>query len=389
MSVDESPDQPSRILLVDDEPPILTALTRLLRADGYIIDTASDGDTAVEQMHHQEYAVVVSDQRMPGMSGSKVLSEARRLLPHATRITLTGYTDIESAIRSVNEGGVQHFLLKPWDNEHLRDVFRKACEQQRTKIKLRIAQATIASQRDELLELNSSLEARVLERTTDLIQAHEETHRALVLALDARERATAGHSYRAAVYTVHLAIAYGISPDSLQDLYRGSILHDVGKIGVPDNILLKPGKLTPQEYAVMQEHVRIGAAILEDIGHLCHAKDIPLHHHEKFDGTGYPNGLAGEAIPLGARLFALIDVYDALTSERCYKSAMSHEQAAEVIAKDSGTHFDPAIVNTFLAIPKSDWQVLRHTANCLGGLNDVVQACKVLLNLPLDGRRCA
>lgn len=388
MNTEQAQNQPSRVLLVDDEPQILTALTRLLRKDGYTIDTATGGRAAVERMREQEYAVVVSDQRMPGMSGSEVLREAARLLPHATRVTLTGYTDIESAIRTVNDGGVQHFLLKPWENKQLREVIRKACEQQRTKIQLRIAQATIADQRDELIALNASLEARVLERTTDLIQAHEETHRALVLALDARERATAGHSYRAAVYTIRLAIAHGLPADSLQNLYRGSILHDIGKIGVPDEVLLKPGKLTPEEYAIMQEHVHIGAAILDDVGHLRDAKDVPLYHHEKFDGTGYPNGLVGEAIPLGARLFALIDVYDALTSERCYKSAMTHEQAKGLIVRDSGTHFDPAIVETFLKIPVADWQVLRHTASCLGGLNDIIQACKILSELPSQ-RRCA
>ncbi|MBX2853198.1 MAG: response regulator [Phycisphaeraceae bacterium] len=388
MSTEETNNQPSRILLVDDEPLILKSLTRLLYADGYEIDTAADGQAAVEMMRAQEYAVVISDQRMPGMSGSEVLREACELLPHATRITLTGYTDIESAIRSVNEGSVQYFLLKPWENDHLRDIIHRACERQRTKMQLRMAQATIANQRDTLLELNTSLKARVLERTTDLVQAHEETHRALVLALDARERATAGHSYRAAVYTIRLAIAHKLPSESFDCLYRGSILHDIGKIGVPDNVLLKPGKLTDEERCVMQEHVRIGAAILNDIGHLRDAKDIPLYHHEKFDGSGYPNGLAGEAIPIGARLFALIDVYDALTSERCYKSAMLHEQAAGLILKDRGKHFDPDIVDTFLAIPASDWQVLRHTASCLGGLKDVVQACKILSELPSE-RRCA
>ena len=388
MSAEQTSNQSSRILLVDDDILILKSLTRLLHVDGYAIDTAANGESAVEKMRTQEYAVVVADQRMPAMSGSEVLREACHLLPHATRITLTGCTDIESAIRSVNEGSVQYFLLKPWESDHLRGIIKQACEQQRSKMQLRLAQVTVANQRDELLELNASLEARVLERTTDLIHAHEETHRALVVALDVRERATAGHSYRAAVYTIRLAMAHGVPLESLESLYRGSILHDIGKIGVPDDVLLKPGKLTAEERAVMEEHVCIGASILEDIGHLRDAKDIPLYHHEKFDGTGYPNGLVGEAIPLGARLFALIDVYDALTSERCYKSAMPHEQAMGIIAKDSGTHFDPAIVDTFLAIPVSDWQVLRHTASCLGGLNDIIQACRILSDLPSQ-RRCA
>lgn len=383
MTIEPSKPEPCRILFVDDEEHILKSLIRLLHPDGHTIHTATSGEAAIEQMRTHEYAVVVSDQRMPGMSGSEVLKHASQMLPHATRITLTGYTDIESAIRSVNEGGIQYFLLKPWDNDRFRDTIRQACDQYQTKMQLRIAQATIKDQRNELLEINASLEARVLERTTDLVHAHEETHRALVIALDARERTTAGHSWRVAVFTVRLAIAHGLTEETLEVLYRGSVLHDIGKIGVPDSILLKPGPLTSEERAVMQEHVRIGATILEDIEHLRDAKNIPLFHHEKFDGTGYPTGLIGEDIPLEARLFALIDVYDALTSERCYKSAMTHNQAAQIIADDSGTHFDPEIVNTFLSIPPSDWQVLRHTAGCLGGFKDILRACQLLADLPI------
>ena len=382
MSAEPANRHASRLLLVDDEPHILKALTRLLHSDGYLIDTATNGEDAIEYARTQEYATIICDQRMPGMSGSQVLREVNKLLPHATRITLTGYTDIESAISSVNEGGVQYFLLKPWENDHLRDIVKRSCEQHRTKMALRMAQATVLSQRNQLAELNASLEARVLERTTDLVHAQEETRRALVLALDARERKTAGHSWRVAVFTVRLAIAHGLPTQDLEKVYLGAMLHDIGKIGVPDNILLKPGSLTPDEVEIMQGHVHIGATILGDIAHLRSATQIPLFHHEKFDGTGYPNAMSGYDIPLDARLFALIDVYDALTNERCYKAALTHEEATAIIEEGCGSHFDPEIVNTFLSIPPSDWQVLHHTATCLGGLHDVISACQVLIDLP-------
>lgn len=382
MSMDPDDLSQRRVLLVDDELHVLNSLSRLLRKEGYTIHTATSGEEALERVRSEAYAVVVCDQRMPGMSGVDVLRGVRDQLPHATRITLTGYTDIEPAIRSVNEGGVQHFLLKPWDNDQLRQTIRDGVSQYTIRMAQRAAQTTILMQRNELSEINASLEARVLERTSDLAQAHEETLRALVVALDAREKTTAGHSWRVAVFAIRLAIAHGLPEESLEDLYRGAILHDIGKIGIPDEILLKAGPLTDEERALMQEHVRVGAAILEGVEHLNQSKDIPLYHHEKYNGTGYPHRLAGESIPLNARLFAVIDVYDALTSERCYKAEGSHEQATQVIAGDSGSHFDPMVVDSFLKVPASDWQILRHTATCLGGLKDVARACRLLADMP-------
>lgn len=374
--------KPACVLIVDDEHSVLASLSRLLRRDGYDIDTASSGEEALELIEANEYAVILCDQRMPGMTGAEVLSRARRSLPHAVRMTLTGYTDIESAIRSVNDGGVQHFLLKPWDNEHVCDVVRGAVRAHRAGIELRAAQATVVVQRDQLHELSQHLEQKVLERTSDLIEAHEGTLRALVAALDAREQATAGHSWRVAVYTVYLARCYGINKADLEDLYRGAVLHDIGKIGIPDSILLKPGLLSAEERRIIETHVLIGGGILKNIKHLQSAVDIPMYHHEKYDGTGYPHKISGESIPVSARLFAVADVYDALTSERPYKAGLSHWDATQIIKEQSGSHFDPQIVSAFVSIPDAVFQVLGSTANCLGGLDEILRACDALEQLP-------
>ena len=196
----------------------------------------------------------------------------------------------------------------------------------------------------------------------DMELAYEETLHALVRALDVREKATAGHSVRVTYYTCYLARLLGVTQDRLKDIYRGSLLHDIGKIGIPDAILLKPGKLTSEEFKVIETHAVLGREFLRGVHYLENAIEIPYAHHERWSGRGYPLGLEGEEIPLAARIFAVADVYDALRSRRCYKEPYDHERSLEIIASESGKHFDPRICAVFLEQDESVWKELDEAS---------------------------
>lgn len=201
--------------------------------------------------------------------------------------------------------------------------------------------------------------SRRLERTlASLDQSYEGTLRALIRALDVREQETACHSHRVALWTLYFSLVAGVQEEKLLEIHRGSLLHDVGKIGIPDPILLKRGELTEEEWRVMRTHPRIGFEILSQVEYLKGAATIPFAHHERWTGDGYPRGLRGEEIPLGARLFAIIDVYDALRSERPYKRALTHERSLEIMRAEAGTHFDPTLFELFVGMPEETWSSL-------------------------------
>lgn len=365
----------SKILLVDDECSVLGALTRALRVDDYETLIASSGSEALEILVSADVAVIVSDHAMPGMTGPEFLAESVKLRPDAVRITLTGCADLEIAKASINDGRISHFLIKPWDDDQLRAVVREGVQHFEMQREIRRLHDVTEQQRDELAAWNRSLERKVGERTEALQTAYEETLDALVLALDSREHATAGHSRRVALYCLHLALDVGIPEEKLEALHRGALLHDIGKIGVPDAVLLKPGKLDADERRIIEQHVVIGGELLERIGYLKDAMSIPRYHHERFDGHGYSEGLAGEAIPVEARVFALVDVYDALRSERPYKNAMSHEHACVIIADESGKHFDPQILAAFMNVSPLQWHALSQVAANSAHFSDALLEC--------------
>ncbi|MCH8343995.1 MAG: response regulator [Planctomycetes bacterium] len=365
----------ARILLIDDEPNVLSSLRRALTGQGCEILLAGSGPEALDILAQTEVAVIICDQRLPGMSGPQILAESIKLRPDAIRIALTQHADLKIAQRSINEGRVSHFLLKPWDNQHLRTVVREGVRRYELQQEIRRLHEVTSRQRDDLQQWSRLLERKVLERTEALHTAHEEMLDALVLALDSREHRTGGHSRRVAVYCLYLALEVGLAPEKLEDLYRGALLHDIGKIGVPDTVLLKPGSLSEKERTIIEQHVVIGHRVLQGIGYLKHALAIPRYHHERFDGTGYVERFAGTAIPLEARIFAVVDVYDALRSHRPYKDAMPHDQAFAIIADEAGTHFDPAIASTFLRIAKETWDSLARSAAKVNRFDRALAAC--------------
>jgi len=314
---------------VDDEPLVLEGLRRTVYTE-FLADLAGGPEEGLAKVKkHGPYPVVVSDMRMPGMDGAKFLAIVRTISPDSIRVMLTGYNDIEAAVRAVNEGQIFRFLTKPVNPETLLDTLR-AC----------VAQYHSACVEKEQLKI--TLEA--------LEQLDLGTLTALARAIDAKSAWTAGHSERVTNLALKLGRAMGLPAESLELIHRGGLLHDIGKIGTPLTVLDKPGKLEPEEMQIMRDHVNIGVRILEPIPCLREALPIVAQHHEWLDGSGYPAGLAGENICLLARVLAVADCYDAMVSDRPYRKGLPQQQALEILRQRSGTQFDPAVIEVFMRL---------------------------------------
>ena len=340
------------LLVVDDAPDILALMGELL-SPHYKVKLANNGERALKIAHTDpQPALILLDIMMPGLSGHEV---CRRLKADpATRdipvIFLTGLTDMGDEQIGFELGAVD-YIGKP---------ISPAIVLARVK-----AQLTLKANADFLRDKSDYLESEVARRTREVMAIQDVTIHAMASLAETRDNETGNHIRRTQNYVKALALQLKAHPrfaEQLSDgviarLYKSAPLHDIGKVGIPDNILLKPGRLTPQEFDVMKTHTSLGFAAIEhaeqglgtSVEFLSMAKEIALSHHEKWDGTGYPQGLVGAAIPVSARLMSLADVYDALISQRVYKLAMTHEQARDIILQGRGTHFDPDVVDAFLA----------------------------------------
>lgn len=328
-----------KILVVDDEPANLRLLNRVLREE-YETLVAESGAEGLALLERNDISLIITDQRMPGMTGVQLLEESLNHCPDAIKILLTGYTDAQALIDAINRGHVYKYVPKPWDADELKLTVKRALESYDLK---RRNQELLDELKKALLELE------------DLSMG---TIRALADALDAKCDYTAGHSVRVSRYGLAIGQALGLDDDQLKDIELAGILHDVGKIGVPESILWKPGKLTPEEKKVMAEHPVRSAQIISDIPVLVRAQKIVRHHHEHVDGSGYPDQLAGDEIPLGARILLVADAYDAMTTDRPYRDSIGHADALAELKKNSGTQFDPEIVEAFLSLINEDGRVI-------------------------------
>jgi putative two-component system response regulator len=343
-----------KILIADDEADIRELLGDFLEGEGYHCLLAADAFEAFDIFKSTtNIDLVMSDIRMPGKTGLELLGEIKDIDNEVMVIMISAVKDIESAITAMSKGAYD-YVSKPFKLTEVGIIARKAIEKRKLVL--------------ENKEYQKRLEKMVAERTMELKNALHKldqtyifTLRALVTALDTRDEETQGHSLRVVRYTLKLAELMGLTDENqLKVLEYGSLLHDIGKIGIPDAILKKPGKLTDEEWDVMKTHPLVGYKILHRIEFLEEASQIVLHHHEKFDGTGYPAGLKREAIPLGSRIFAAADTVDAMTSERPYRNALSFEIAAEELKKYSGIQFDPIVVTAFNSVPLSFWKDERN-----------------------------
>lgn len=345
----------TNILVVDDEPRLLSTMSRILRTDDWSVVTAPDGHTALDLIDRDTFDVVVSDYKMPGIDGLEFLERSRAVAPEAQRILVTGMGDTDLAIRAINRGQVTGYLAKPFLPDELRSAVRQAVERGTLITENRRLTEQVKARNLALECLNSSLQFMVEERTMQVL-------RGLLSALHTRDTETRNHSTRVSTYARLVASRLGVEGQALIDIERGALLHDIGKIGVPDAILRKPGPLTPDEWVEMEKHPELGHAMLANIDFLAEAQTIVLQHQERWDGKGYPAALSGDRICLGARIFAVVDAFDAMTSDRPYRRALRTDVARKEIARCAGTQFDPTVVAAFLAIPDEELGAIRHAS---------------------------
>ncbi len=343
----------SKILIVDDEPNVRAVLSRHLADNNTECVASHSAFDALNKIKGNRFSLVISDVMMPGMSGVELLRFIKKQDAETAVIMITGLMDINTAVDSLRMGACD-FITKPFDLPTIRRAVDRALERRQLLVENRYYQEELEKKvRERTFELNGALH--------EVEESYKITLEALVTALDAREHETQAHSLRVREYTLTLAGQLGLAGEGLIQLGRGALLHDVGKIGVPDSILLKPGTLTPDEWIEMRKHPRIGFEILQNIKFLSPAAEIVLCHQERWDGGGYSSGLAGKDIPLGARVFAVADTLDAMTSDRPYRKAMTFEMAIAEIRRCCATQFDPIVVEAFLSVPSDTWHNIRET----------------------------
>ncbi|MEJ2718448.1 MAG: response regulator [Deltaproteobacteria bacterium] len=326
-----------RILIVDDEPYICEILSRVLNAEGYACEAASYGEEAIKLLEKETFHLMISDIMMPGMSGMDLLAIVKAVHPDLAVIMLTAVDDRKTAVEAL-EFGAYGYLIKPFDKTDILINVTNALERRRL---------ALLSKRYE-----QDLEEKVKERTREVKDREEEIVFRLLSAMGHRDDETGSHARRIGLYAATLAEDIGWEPEAVENIRLAACMHDLGKIGIPDSVLQKPGPLTTDEFALMQRHSEIGARILGGSGvpALKMAAQIALSHHEKWDGSGYPKGLAGSAIPESARIVGIVDAYDALVHDRVYRPALPEEKAVLILAEGGGTHFDPELLERFIRL---------------------------------------
>ena len=350
------------LLLVDDEPGILSSLRRLLRPNGYRIHTAEGGAAGLEILEREPIDLVISDMRMPEMDGARFLEQVRQRWPATMRILLTGYADVASTVDAINRGEIYRYVAKPWDDTDLQLTVRDALERQRLARENARLLALTQAQNDELKNLNASLEDKVKQRTAEIEQinsflnlANDRLKKNFFISIkmfsglmELRGGAMSGHSRRVADLARKLAAKVGLTGKALQDVFFAALLHDVGKIGFPDALLARPvARMSGDDYGHYRRHAIAGEAALMPLDELKDVARIVRSHHERFDGQGFPDGLEAAAIPLGARVLAIVNDYDGLQIGTLSEKRMGSDQALAALLQSRGKRYDPALVDDF------------------------------------------
>jgi putative nucleotidyltransferase with HDIG domain len=345
-----------RILVVDDEETIREIVSSMLSGAHFQTRQAGSGIEALAILESgEEFDLVLSDLMMAEMDGIALLERAKERYPDMPIVMVTAVHDIQVALQALRNGAYD-YLLKPFEREQLRATVRRAMENRRLK--------------RENDAYRTNLEALVAARTqqwktalSDLEKSYDITLEALGDALDLKDAETYGHTRRVTAFAIAMARKMGLSKEEINVIARGAFLHDIGKMAIRDDILRKPGKLTAEEMAIMMEHCYLGYKIISRIPFLAEAAEIVYAHQEHYDGSGYPRGLKGDEIPLGARIFAIADTLDAMRSDRPYRDAQSIQAVRKEIETWSGRQFDPQVVKVFLEMPDNIWEDLRNDIN--------------------------
>ena len=341
----------ARLLIVDDEPEVRGVLHDLL-CGAYECAEASSAEEALAQLRNHVFDLVISDITMSGMSGLEMIPHVKSVSPDTVIVMISGMQTIESAINALRLGAFD-YLMKPFDLRQAEAAVARALEYH----ELVVAKKRYETRLEELVEQRT---AELDQALDSLEQAYRTTLQALTAALETRDAETHGHSERVVTFSLRLGREYGLNAPNMKALEFGSLLHDIGKIGVPDAILRKPAKLTDEEWVRMREHPLHGQQILRGIEFLKGAAKVVAQHHEKWDGSGYPLGLKAEDIDICARIFSVADAFDAITSDRVYRKGRPYEAAASELDEWAGRQFDPKVVEAFHRVPQEDWDELRR-----------------------------
>jgi putative nucleotidyltransferase with HDIG domain len=341
----------ARILVVDDEAHVRSMIAATLERQGYEVMLASGGRQALDALGQDTFELILTDIVMQEGNGLALLESIHEQNPNLPVIMVTAIHDISVAIDSMRRGAYD-YLLKPFERDHLVATVQRALEHRQALQESRTYQQNL----EQVVRARTEMLRQAME---DLEHSYDVTLEALGDALDLKDSETEGHSKRVTAYTIALARAMAIPPAQIKIIARGAFLHDIGKMAIPDHILRKPGKLNEEEQELMREHCARGYQMLRKIPFLAEAAEIVFTHQEHYDGSGYPSSLQGIAIPVGARIFAVADTLDAITSDRPYRVARSFDAAREEIIRCSGTQFDPAVVEVYLKVPNELWLELR------------------------------
>ena len=351
------------LLLVDDEPGILSSLRRLLRPSGYAIHTAESGKAGLEILERESIDLVISDMRMPEMDGAHFLEQVRIRWPATMRLLLTGYADVSSTIDAINRGEIYRYIAKPWDDADLTLIVRDALDRQRLLSENVRLLALTRAQNEELKDLNANLEDKVKQRTAEIEQinsflnlANERLKQNFLVSIkmfsglmELRGGAMSGHSRRVADLARKLAVKMGIDGKQQQDIFFAALLHDVGKIGFPDALLSRPvSRMSGDDLGRYRKHSLAGESALMPLEELKDVSMIVRSHHERFDGQGFPDGLEGLRIPLGARVLSVVNDYDGLQIGTLSEKRMTEGEAKALLNQSRGKRYDPQIVDTFI-----------------------------------------
>ena len=343
-----------RVLVVDDEVSVRKVMAAVLAQLGLPCETAAHADEALRILETHRIDAVISDLQMPGMSGMEFLAKVKRSYPRIVFLMVTGVDDIQVGIQAMREGA-DDYLVKPLQvdaNIILASLTRalhvKGLEQE------------VDNYRHHLEEIVAEQTGQLREALHQIERSYDHTLEVLGAAIDLRDSPTAGHSRRVFLYSIEIAEAMGGLENQMRNIAMGAWLHDIGKLAIPDAILLKPGPLTEKEREIMQHHAQIGYDLVKGIPFLADAAEIIFAHHERCDGSGYPRGLKTQEIPTGARIFALADTFDAMTSDRPYRRALPFQASREVIERGAGKQYDSQVARVFLSIPDETWEVIRR-----------------------------
>ena len=347
--------QAVKILFIDDDATMRRAFARTLRSmEGVELDVADGSVSALEFAKTTHYAAIATDLGLGEESGLDLVDKLWHLQPDATMILISGQLDLDVALMAINEHNISFLLKKPWDTHELLSIVQRGADAHWERVTQRQVQQNMVSVSQDVMRERAKLREAVQ-------QGGRAATDALLKVVHVRGHETLEHCHRVAGYSLLLAQRMGLMGEALSDIERGALLHDIGLMVVPDEILFKHGPLTPQEWEVMKAHPKRGAEMLDGVTDFAKAREVVMQHHERFDGTGYPEGIKGNAISVGARIFSVSDSIEAMTTDRQYRKAVTMLAAVEEVAKHAGTWYDPLVIEALRKVAVTDLEAVQFS----------------------------